>query len=93
MSLRPRSYIGAQVPPGGRLFAADMAPVLHVRDRLTGSHPAAPVATGQGPAGADPAWTDPLGDLAAAAGFQIESFGKLPLLHYIVAVRPQASDG
>ena len=36
---------------------------------------------------------DPLGDLAAAAGFQIESFGKLPLLHYIVAVRPQASRG
>ena len=32
-----------------------------------------------------------MGDLAAAAGFQIESFGKLPLLHYIVAVRPQAS--
>jgi ubiquinone/menaquinone biosynthesis C-methylase UbiE len=36
---------------------------------------------------------DPLGDLAAAAGFQIESFGKLPLLRYIVAVRPQASPG
>jgi ubiquinone/menaquinone biosynthesis C-methylase UbiE len=64
--------------PGGRLLTADLAPVLHLRDRLTGS----------GGVGADPTWTDPLGDLAAAAGFQIESFGKLPLLHYIVAVRP-----
>ncbi len=69
--------------PGGRLLAADLAPVLRVRDRLTGP----------GGLGADPAWTDPLGDMAAAAGFQIESFGKLPLLHYIVAVRPQASQG
>jgi ubiquinone/menaquinone biosynthesis C-methylase UbiE len=77
--------------PGGRLLAADMAPLLHFSDRLTGSHPAGPGAAGRDPAGADPAWTDPLGDLAAAAGFQIESFGKLPLLHYIVATRPQAS--
>jgi len=79
--------------PGGRLFAADLAPVLHMRDRLTGSHPAAPGDARRDPAGADPAWTDPLGDLPAAAGFQIESFGKLPLLHYIVAVRPQSSHG
>ena len=64
-----------------------------MRDRLTGSHPAAPGDARRDPAGADPAWTDPLGDLAAAAGFQIESFGKLPLLHYIVAVRPQSSHG
>jgi ubiquinone/menaquinone biosynthesis C-methylase UbiE len=78
--------------PGGRLLAADLAPVLPMRDRLTGSHPAAPGDARRDPAGADPAWTDPLGDLAAA-GFQIESFGKLPLLHYIVAVRPQSSHG
>ena len=69
--------------PGGRLLTADLAPVLHARDRLTGP----------GGLGADPAWTDPQADLAAAAGFQIESFGKLPLLRYIVAVRPQASRG
>jgi hypothetical protein len=34
---------------------------------------------------------DPLGDLAAAAGYQIESWGRLPLLRYVVAVRPQDS--
>jgi hypothetical protein len=37
--------------------------------------------------------TDPLGDLVAAAGYQVESWGKLPLLRYIVAVRPRESRG
>lgn len=32
--------------------------------------------------------TDPLRDLPAAAGYQVESVGELPLLRYIVAVRP-----
>jgi ubiquinone/menaquinone biosynthesis C-methylase UbiE len=33
----------------------------------------------------------PFEDLAATAGYRIESAGKLPLLGYIVAVRPKAS--
>jgi hypothetical protein len=38
----------------------------------------------------DTAAADPLADLAEAAGFQIESWGTVPLLHYVVAVRPRA---
>jgi ubiquinone/menaquinone biosynthesis C-methylase UbiE len=34
---------------------------------------------------------DPLGDLAAAAGYEIESGGRLALLRYVLAVRPQES--
>ena len=60
--------------PGGRQLVADQAPLLHFR--------------GLGP-GPDIAAADPLGDLAGAAGYQIESWGKLPLLRYIVAVRPR----
>jgi ubiquinone/menaquinone biosynthesis C-methylase UbiE len=30
----------------------------------------------------------PLEDLAASAGYQVESVGKLPILHYIIAIRP-----
>jgi ubiquinone/menaquinone biosynthesis C-methylase UbiE len=33
----------------------------------------------------------PLRDLAAEAGYQVESDARLPLLHYIVAVRPEAA--
>jgi ubiquinone/menaquinone biosynthesis C-methylase UbiE len=36
---------------------------------------------------------DPLRDLAAAAGYQVESAGQLPLLRYIVAIRPRDSRG
>ena len=32
-------------------------------------------------------------DLAAAAGYQVDSAGQLPLLRYIVAVRPPRPDG
>ncbi len=32
--------------------------------------------------------TDPMVDMAAAAGYQVETWGKLPLLRYIVTVRP-----
>jgi ubiquinone/menaquinone biosynthesis C-methylase UbiE len=64
--------------PGGRLLTADMAPLPHLGGRR---EPPAAVAA------------DPLRDLAAAAGYQAESTGKLPLLHYIVAVRPQESRG
>jgi ubiquinone/menaquinone biosynthesis C-methylase UbiE len=59
---------------GGRLLIADMAPLLHFGGRREPR--AAAVA-------------DPLRDLAVAAGFQVESEGKLSLLRYIVAARPQ----
>jgi ubiquinone/menaquinone biosynthesis C-methylase UbiE len=62
--------------PGGRLLIADMAPLLHCGGRRE------PQAT---------AAANPLLDLAAAAGYRVESAGKLPLLRYIVAVRPQES--
>ena len=61
--------------PGGRLLTADLAPLLHLR--LRGLRP-------------DTAAADPLADLAAAAGYQIESWGRVPLLRYIVATRPRA---
>jgi ubiquinone/menaquinone biosynthesis C-methylase UbiE len=61
--------------PGGRLLIADMAPLLHLRIRALRP---------------DTASADPLADLAAAAGYQIESWGKVPLLRYVVAVRPRA---
>jgi ubiquinone/menaquinone biosynthesis C-methylase UbiE len=62
--------------PGGRLLAADLAPLLHSGGRR---EPRAAAAA------------NPLRDLAAAAGYQVESAGKLPLLRYIVAVRPEGS--
>jgi ubiquinone/menaquinone biosynthesis C-methylase UbiE len=58
--------------PGGRLLTADMAPLMHLRIR--GLRP-------------DTASADPLADLATAAGYQIESWGKVPLLRYVVAIR------
>jgi ubiquinone/menaquinone biosynthesis C-methylase UbiE len=64
--------------PGGRLLTADMAPLLHFGGRREQR-----AAAGAGP----------LRDLAAAAGYQVESAGQLPLLRYIVAVRPQESRG
>lgn len=64
--------------PGGRLLTADMAPLLHFDGRR---EPRATAAAG------------PLRDLAAAAGYQVESAGKLPLLRYIVAIRPHDSRG
>jgi len=63
--------------PGGRLLTADLAPLLHVSGRRE------PQATA----------ADPLRDLAAAAGYQVDSAGQLPLLRYIVAVRPPRPDG
>jgi hypothetical protein len=35
---------------------------------------------------------DPLRDLAAAAGYLVDSAGQLPRLRHIVAVRPQRPD-
>jgi ubiquinone/menaquinone biosynthesis C-methylase UbiE len=67
--------------PGGRLLTADMASLLHSRGRPEPREQQATEAA------------DPLPDLATAAGYQVESAGKLPLLRYIVAVRPQESPG
>jgi ubiquinone/menaquinone biosynthesis C-methylase UbiE len=63
--------------PGGRLLTADLAPLLHLGGRR---EPRAITA-------------DPLRDLAAAAGYQVDSAGRVPLLRYVVAVRPQESRG
>ncbi len=63
--------------PGGRLLTADLAPLLHLTGRR---EPRATTA-------------DPLRDLAAAAGYQVDSAGQVPLLRYILAVRPQESRG
>jgi ubiquinone/menaquinone biosynthesis C-methylase UbiE len=67
--------------PGGRLLAADFDPSrqplpLHPGGRRT-RHAAATVGS--------------LEDLAAAAGYQVESSGRLPLLRYVLAVRPDGS--
>jgi ubiquinone/menaquinone biosynthesis C-methylase UbiE len=61
--------------PGGRLLTADLAPLL----RFGGQRELQAAAA------------DPLRDLAAAAGYQVDSAGRLPLLRYIVAVHPQES--
>jgi len=61
--------------PGGRLLTADLAPLPRLR----------------GQAFRQTAAAGPLGDLAAAAGYQVESAGKLPLLRYFTAVRPRAA--
>ncbi|HEY3868380.1 MAG TPA: class I SAM-dependent methyltransferase [Actinocrinis sp.] len=68
--------------PGGRLFVADLMSVLRLRGQRA-----------QQPAAKKAAKADPLEDLAATAGYQIQSAGKLPLLGYIVAVRPQRARG
>jgi ubiquinone/menaquinone biosynthesis C-methylase UbiE len=64
--------------PGGRLLIADFDPGRRV-PRLHGGaarmrHAAASVG--------------PLGDLAATAGYRVESTGTLPLLRYVAAVKP-----
>jgi ubiquinone/menaquinone biosynthesis C-methylase UbiE len=64
--------------PGGRLLAADFDPSRRSPSLHPGGcrmHRAA-------------ATVGPLTELAAAAGYQVESAGDLPLLRYIVAVRP-----
>lgn len=65
--------------PGGRLLAADFDPArrplpLHPGGRRM--HRAA-------------ATVGSLEELAAAAGYQVESAGHLPLLRYVVAIRPE----
>jgi SAM-dependent methyltransferase len=63
--------------PGGRLLTADLAPLLRL------GRQGEPQATAAGS----------LPDLAATAGYLVDSAGQLPLLRYIVAVRPQESPG
>jgi ubiquinone/menaquinone biosynthesis C-methylase UbiE len=65
--------------PGGRLLAADFDPSrrplpLHPGGRRM--HRAA-------------ATVGPLEELAATAGYQVESTGRLPLLRYVLAIRPE----
>lgn len=65
--------------PGGRVVVADFDPArmpLPLHPGARRMHRA--VAT-----------VGPLEDLAAAAGFRVESAGKLPLLRYVVAARPK----
>jgi ubiquinone/menaquinone biosynthesis C-methylase UbiE len=63
--------------PGGRLLTADLAPLLRFGRQREPQASAA----------------DPLRDLAATAGYLVDSAGQLPLLRYIVAVRPRESRG
>jgi ubiquinone/menaquinone biosynthesis C-methylase UbiE len=68
------------IKPGGRLLAAD----------IDATRPPLPLHPGARRTWRAAASVGPLQGLAAAAGFRIESTGELPLLRYIVAVRPAA---
>lgn len=65
--------------PGGRLLVADFDPAR----RPLRLHP------GGGRMRHAAATVGPLEELAATAGYQVESAGHLPLLRYIVAIRPE----
>ncbi len=66
--------------PGGRLLIADFDPV----------RPALPLHPGARRMHRAAATVGPLEELAAAAGYQVETAGTLPLLRYITAIRPAA---
>jgi ubiquinone/menaquinone biosynthesis C-methylase UbiE len=66
--------------PGGRLLAAD----------IDTARPPVPLHPGARRTRRAAASVGPLEDLAAAAGFEVESAGEMPRLRYIVAVRPGA---
>jgi len=66
--------------PGGRLLLADFDPARTALMR----HP------GSGRTHRAVATVGPLEDLAAAAGYRIDSAGTLPLLRYLRATRPEA---
>jgi ubiquinone/menaquinone biosynthesis C-methylase UbiE len=66
--------------PGGRLVVADFDPA----GRPLRLHP------GGGRMHRAAATVGPLEELAATAGYQVESAGHLPLLRYVVAIRPDA---
>lgn len=64
--------------PGGRLLVADFEPTrMPLLLRLGGQRTRRAAAT-----------VGPLDDLARAAGYQVESTGRLPLMRYVIAVRP-----
>jgi ubiquinone/menaquinone biosynthesis C-methylase UbiE len=64
--------------PGGRLLIADFDP----------SRPRLPLHPGGRRMGRAAATVGPLEELAAVAGYQVESCGRLPLLRYVQATRP-----
>jgi hypothetical protein len=64
--------------PGGRLLIADFDP----------SRPLLPLHPGGRRMGRAAASVGPLEELAAAAGYRVESCGRLPLLRYVQAIRP-----
>ena len=66
--------------PGGRLLAADFDP----------SRRPLPLHPGGQRMRRAAATVGPLKELAAAAGFRTESTGQLPLLRYVLAVRPDS---
>lgn len=65
--------------PGGRLLVADFDPMLRLL----------PLHAGGGRMRHAAATVGPLEELAAAAGYRVESSGELPLLRYVLAVRPE----
>lgn len=64
--------------PGGRLLAADFDPSRRPLPLHPGARRMHKAAASSGP----------LEELAAAAGYRVESTGRLPLLRYVLAVRP-----
>jgi ubiquinone/menaquinone biosynthesis C-methylase UbiE len=68
--------------PGGRLLLADFDPS---RKKFV-SHP------GGRRTRLAAATVGPLEELAGQAGYRVESAGELPLLRYVVAVRPRSAD-
>jgi ubiquinone/menaquinone biosynthesis C-methylase UbiE len=68
--------------PGGRLLVADFDP----------ARPPLPLHPGARRTHRAVATVGPLDELAAAAGYRVESSGTLPLLRYTLAVRPE-TDG
>lgn len=65
--------------PGGRLLAADFDPARRPLPLHAGGRRMRRAAAAVGS----------LEDLAGAAGYQVESSGKLPLLRYVRAIRPE----
>jgi SAM-dependent methyltransferase len=64
--------------PGGRLLIADFDP----------TRPVLPLHPGGRRTRGAAATVGPLEDLAAAAGYRVQSCGRLPLLRYVQAIRP-----
>ena len=69
--------------PGGRLLVADFDP----------SRRPFPLHPGGGRMRRAAAAVGPLEELAAAAGYQVEARGELPLLNYVLAIRPVSGRG